>query len=322
MKNAALFLMGYLFILSVSCKKDNNSSGSGNEDVYVAGFDNGSLMYWKNGTGNFLSFAAPGYYGNALGITVNNGDVYVAGYVGDTAVYWKNGSENYLSNPDFGTAAATSITSSGSDIYIGGFGQTNSGNGLLYWKNGLQNIADSYNSTIGNTSIAVSGNDVYLAATLDLDNGIYWKNGVTTSFGIPSYAYGIAVSGTDVYVVGGGGTPITAGYWKNGTFTALPSTAETSAAYGITITGSDVYICGVDNGNAVYWKNGAENILEVGAADAIAVSGSDVYVAGYAYVPQTQYAAYWKNGVRTRFAASPPGTLATEECHAIVLVSH
>ena len=52
-----------------SCKKSSNSTGSGNVDVYVAGFDNGDLVYWKNGKENWLGTAAPGYYGSVSGIT-------------------------------------------------------------------------------------------------------------------------------------------------------------------------------------------------------------------------------------------------------------
>jgi len=39
-----------------------------------------------------------------------------------------------------------------------------------------------------------------------------------------------------------------------------------SDAYAIATSGNDVYITGVDNGNAVYWKNGTEFILGGGAA--------------------------------------------------------
>ena len=83
-----------------------------------------------------------------------------------------------------------------------------------------------------------------------------------------------------------------------------------------------MYITGVDNANAVYWKNGIEKILDIGAANAIAVSGSDIYVTGSKYASQINYAAYWKNESMVSFVASPPGTMATEEGNAITVVTH
>src|SRR5579863_1805333 len=315
--------IGFSLVFSLflnGCQKNNPSSGNGNNSVYVAGFDNGDIVYWKDGTENKLATAAPGYYGNASGIAVVSGDIYVAGYVGDTAVYWKNGKEIYLSNPDSGTAATTAITTIGGDIYIAGYGQSNTGNYAAYWKNGVRTIVFSNSNLINAVSIAVSGSDIYLTATIGNDTAAYWKNGARTTLGSHNcYAYGIAMSGGDVYVIGvDNSVPV---YWKNGTETALPYQAL-SAPYGITISGTDVYISGVDNGNAVYWKNGLEKILDVGAANAIAISNSDIYVTGSKYASQINYAVYWKNGNLVSFVGSPPGTMATEEGNAITIVTH
>jgi hypothetical protein len=107
----------------------------------------------------------------------------------------------------------------------------------------------------------------------------------------------------------------------NGTQTILST--GLSGANGITIAGTDVYIAGVDNGNAVYWKNGTEVKLEAGAANAITVSGTDVYVTGYAYSSSSiTTAAFWKNGARTSLVSSQAGTIETEEGNAIVVVNH
>jgi hypothetical protein len=302
------------------CQKNSPSTGSGNTSVYVAGFDNGDIVYWKDGKENKLATAAPGYYGNASGIAVVSGDMYVSGYVGDTAVYWKNGKEIYLSNPDSGTALTTAMTTMGSDIYIAGYGHSNIGNYAAYWKNGARTIVCSNSNLITAASIAVSGNDIYFAATIGNDTAVFWKNGTRTTLGSHySNAYGIAVSGTDVYVTGvDNGVPV---YWKNGTETALPYTAL-SGTDGITISGTDVYISGVDNGNAVYWKNGIEKILDVGAANAIAVSNSDIYVTGFKFSSQTNYATYWKNGSLVSFVGSQPGTMAREEGTAVAVVTY
>jgi hypothetical protein len=173
---------------------------------------------------------------------------------------------------------------------------------------------------INAVSIAISGTDVYVAATIGDDTAAYWKNGTRTTLGSHySYAYGIAVSNGDTYVVGvDNAVPV---YWKNGAETALPYTSL-AGCDGIFISGSDIYICGQDNGNAVYWKNGKETILDAGFANGITVSGSDVYVTGTFYASQTNYAVYWKNGTLVSFVGSPPATLATEEGNAIVVVAN
>jgi hypothetical protein len=119
----ALFLNG--------CKKNGAASGTGNTSVYIAGFDNGDIVYWKDGKENMLATAAPGYYGNASGIAVVNEDVYVAGYVGDTAVYWKNGTETAL--PYTTSAACYGMAISGADVYISGADNGNA----VYGKNGI-----------------------------------------------------------------------------------------------------------------------------------------------------------------------------------------
>jgi len=170
--------------------------------------------------------------------------------------------------------------------------------------------------------------DVYLAG-FEQGSGnslaMYWKNGVRTLLTDSTHASiasGIAVSGSDVYVVGNDVPPgqrQMATLWKNGVATALTHGAISGYASGISISGSDVYVSGgefdVDAlGNmffvAEYWKNGVPTVLSnmtAGAGtNAIFVSGTDVYVAGYQYVttqtgPTTfttnPVAMYWKNGV-------------------------
>ena len=122
-----------LLILSLSfgaCKKGGGSTSNG-ASIYIAGFDNGDIDFWKDGKKTFLSTAAPGYNGGVTGIAVVNEDVYVTGFIGDTAVYWKNGTETYLSNPDSAGAAATGIASYGNDVLASrGFG-TDSCNGPI-----------------------------------------------------------------------------------------------------------------------------------------------------------------------------------------------
>ena len=70
------------------------------------------------------------------------------------------------------------------DVYVAGFVFDNNGTIPAYWKNGRLVLIDSsdYLPTVAN-SIAVSGNDVYVAGYFDgLQSGQhigkYWKNGV------------------------------------------------------------------------------------------------------------------------------------------------
>lgn len=160
--------------------------------------------------------------------------------------------------------------------------------------------------------------DVYVAGYQSDASGkntaVYWKDGVATT--LPdnnqgSQAHAIAVSGTDVYVVGevSNGTHSVATLWKNGSPVALTDGTNNAYARGVFVAGSDVYVAGYDGRGVEYWKNGVPVVLtdgtEQAASNAIFVSGSDVYAAGYEY-QNTQIsptssivapvATYWKNG--------------------------
>ena len=146
--------------------------------------------------------------------------------------------------------------------------------------------------------------DIYVAGTMDGTGG-YWKNGTF----IPGVWGGrIAVSGSDIYLTGGGDY-----YWKNGTkipmeppFAFQPVNAELND---IVLSGSDVYVvvwehtfCQANVTRvAKYWKNGKAILLTgsntCAAARHIAASGSDVYAAGSEYNSnRKEVAKYWKNG--------------------------
>jgi hypothetical protein len=185
------------------------------------------------------------------------------------------------------------------------------------------------------TYVASTAPNVYVVGTAY--NGTnyvpaYWENGVATVLPTPTgmtsaSANGIAVSGSDVYVVGTAPYGVTetgyteAVYWLNGVATVLPSpTGMTGGgAYAIAVSGGNVYIAGFASNNttvvAAYWLNGVATALPtpIGMPDAyaraIAISGGDVYLAGYAdnnanYVPE---AVLWENGVAT-VLSKPTGT--------------
>jgi len=265
-------------------------------------------------------------------VTTAGVDVYVAGYEFDRTLivskYWKNGNPVIL-----GEGYATSITVSGSDVYVCGTGV----GGATYWKNGSPvTLGEGYAS-----SIVVSGNDVYVAGNIR-DHAVYWKNGnptylpentrpVTSIDDYPvvsteSQAYSIFISGTDIYIAGGETitkmispspnpdyiTGIAALYWKNGNPVYLIQGSYTDSkndkASSIFVAGQDVHASGLTR--ARYWKNensfylpGSNDIYT--KATSISVSEGDVYLSGTQHdggVCQASgpcrrsVAKYWKNG--------------------------
>jgi len=144
--------------------------------------------------------------------------------------------------------------------------------------------------------------------------GKYWKNGTSVSVTDGTkitYAYSMALSGSDVYLAGSeqnaSGISV-AKYWKNGVATSLSDGNRVAGVYSIVIIGNDIYAAGWEsngtNDVAKYWKNGVPNALTDGTRMAIArsifVSGNDVYVAGEEAAPNgSSEAKYWKNGVST-----------------------
>ena len=221
-KNYFLLLI-LLIIQTYSCKKsteDNSSMHIGvAPNVYVAGFENGLAVYWKNDSAVNLGGGV-----ELNGISVSGNDVYVAGtadktgFLNTVAAYWKNDSLVTLSDGS-NQISANSIFVSGNDVYVAGSEVTETGISPNYWKNGVTVILSANLSGIA-YSIYVSGNDVYVAG--NVYNGardvlVYWKNGNyvvldTTDAFLPR---SISVSGNDVYLAGYTLDGV-AEYWKNG----------------------------------------------------------------------------------------------------------
>jgi hypothetical protein len=132
----------------------------------------------------------------------------------------------------------------------------------------------------------------------------YWKDGTPNLLANFADAYGIVVSGSDVYVSGSDfvGSKITAKYWKNGNAFQLSDGSRQAYANSIAVVNGTVYASGTDGLYRCYWKNGIKIILYDGNptsdydsyAKGIAILGNDILVAGY--INTTGDALYWKNG--------------------------
>jgi hypothetical protein len=205
------------------------------DDVYVTGYSTTSrntataaAVYWKNGQlVNLTQSVAEVTAASANSIYVSGNDVYVAGIIGinyrdEYAVYWKNGVMQTITDG----YDAKLIAVSGNDVYIAG---TSLNNGDVYWKNGTE-------QTLGNAfvnAMTVYNGDVYIAGFTNYgpDQAVYWKNGTAVVLPNGSSASGIAVSGSDVYVSGNGGSN-NAVYWKNGVINILGVGGTTGIAVG------------------------------------------------------------------------------------------
>lgn len=167
------------------------------------------------------------------------------------------------------------------------------------WVDGKVLFLDNSGEESTATSVYVSGEDTYVAGSID-GFAALWKNGIATTLtdgtqtGIAKSVY---VSGNDVYVVGEehkrGSDNIqymTLTIWKNGIPTVLSKDIRSGRANAIIVSDDKVYVVGsVDNGTqtvAMLWINGEkfqlsdDKDLRPGEANGIIVSGTDVYIVG------------------------------------------
>jgi len=340
------FIVG-MAITFTACHKDNPLQPNPSQvEVYVAGWISDTPeyaseiypTYWKNGEVFRLNFdyTMPydlGKQGWANSIAVSGNDIYVAGhrkqycycvYDLTQGLYWKNGAASEFPGSGLleGYNQLGQIIISGNDVYTVVREYLASENIAQYMKNDNVVILDQGTGPDGSIaeSIAVSGNDVYVAgAAIRISRDVgplvigmakYWKNGIPVNLSDGSasaFATAIVVSGNDIYAAGvirNGVTDPGDGYtnrrgifWKNGVPSYLTDGTTDVSVNAMAISGNDVYIAGTQsdgklvNGSrasvAKYWKNGVAIILSDGSnsaeANSIAISGNDVYVAGFEY---------------------------------------
>lgn len=234
-----------------------------------------NLVYWKTGALTVLDQGAG--YSNGWeqagppgtgGLFIQGNDFYVygetfgPGYVG-VPVYWKDGgSPFHLTPTDTNSYNALSLFATGGSVYIAGETEAQpwSSNATpVYWKDGSEHALPLPSGvSVGSANgIVTSGSTTYIVGdeTAQVDyfhSGekavpLYWKDGVLQPLTLPSgdpnaIVRGLALSGTDAYVVARTGTldPNTgdlsfsashhAVYWKNGAMNILPTGQHTNAS--------------------------------------------------------------------------------------------
>ena len=156
--NAVYWLNGKMNILpKESDRAIANAIAFLGSDVYIVGFDGDEAVYWLNENRHVLSKGR--YFPQANSIVISDSDVYIAGRDDDGAVYWINGNKHILEVVDFTiSVAANSITFFGSNVYIAGIVEDDTGNVPCYWKNNQLDILPK--QKIEYSSSRVSANSI------------------------------------------------------------------------------------------------------------------------------------------------------------------
>ncbi|KPM32786.1 Putative lipoprotein [Croceitalea dokdonensis DOKDO 023] len=267
----------------------NLASGSGlankiyvtNDDVYVAGQQNGVATIWKNGIATTLTSDIS----MAHSIYVEGADVYATGYVYDDTtgfmpVLWKNGVTTTLSESiGFVNAQVLGrdVFVSGADVYVTGSILGNEQFDATVWKNSA-----TISLTVGNSfanSVYVSGNDVYVAGMEQKTSdgpttAKIWKNGEATSLtdgNTMANANSVYVIDNDVHIAGevrNGNNIWVATTWKNGIASSITGGSTNAFAKSIYVYNNVVYVVGNENYVATFWKDGVSIPLSSGRSDA------------------------------------------------------
>jgi hypothetical protein len=329
-------------ILFAACKKSSGHTAQTPQHVSIAGQNNGFATVWTDGVAAPLSTV----FSDAFVIKYYNGHLYVGGY--QLALngqiqsgYWVDGIFTQLYADPTITANIRDLTVAGSDVYVTGWIDSSFYSIPFYWKNGqritLTGGPTSYYPVVRTSGIAVSNGDVYVSGTVNTNStghsfAAYWKDGVLIPLGDSvndnSFATGIALSGSNVFVCGYGDAPSNsfATLWQNGMATTLSvDQTEITQTGGLAVSGADVYVTGtVTYGNqpytsAIYWKNGSPVFLTNGMSNAVAngifADNVDVFVAGSVVNPTgVTTASYWKDNNSVALPDSTTTSVARSVC--------
>ncbi|MBY0486060.1 MAG: hypothetical protein K2P85_02535 [Flavobacteriaceae bacterium] len=207
-KNLLKLFFSSIILLLISCSSDEIERTTFNDDVYVSGSKANHASYWINNT--FVSLTDAGFAtSSADTLIVRNNDVHILGSgnngVGKT-LYWKN---NVLTNLTDAFSTPTEIATistmdidSNNDVYFAGITQNTNVSpntyDLVYWKNGIKHIVDSFTSEpyhlIG---LKVMNTTVYITNARESGGSVisgYYING--------TYFWGINANAAEVYVYG------------------------------------------------------------------------------------------------------------------------
>ncbi len=227
--------------------------------------------------------------------TIDPYDVIAYGSYDGNAAYWHNGKLIDLGAKPGSKTFVRDGVQLGTDLYLTGYNYTEDGqaNGVVVWKNGTPTkLPLGYHTW----QIIASGSDIYVAGSGETgktdipDIAMYWKNGEPVELGtFIGDARGIAISGSDVHVVGweAKDDSVCARYWKNGKLIKLPIDMKYTYLHTIAIDGPDVYIGGYASANndndqwVKIWKNQVDQSPgNHGQVTKIVVSDGDVYTLG------------------------------------------
>jgi hypothetical protein len=175
--------------------------------------------------------------------------------------------------------ASASCVVTVASVYIAGcvWDMTGPGRYPVYWKDGTICPLGSNSDCFG-WMIAVSGTAVYVAGMKVSDSSpVWWNNGAWQLLGaLPAHTSwwytGMAISGTNVYIVGNyhTGSVDMPGYWLNGTWTPCAGAITDGQNNGVVCSGGHVYMAGTDKSASpgpqvpVYWLDGVRHVLPEG----------------------------------------------------------
>jgi len=299
--------------------KTNDGSTIGQFSSNITGLLPNTVYYFRA----YATSSIGTSYGQTLNFTTTNStststSVLVAGNICGAGFVLRDGVQTKYDDPSscINNCSITGISINGSDEYLVGY----SGNYARVWKNGIKSTLSSNFPVSVAYSIAINGNDIYIAgeefqdvssSTLnpfDALGGVsakVWKNGIATNLplsqgSIHGGAKSIFTNGSDIYVAGyeiRANGDIIAKYWKNGVGYNLVSgssgtpVVRFSMATSIFVQNADIYVGGYEQvGNNVVgkiWKNSTPTSLVNTSGDAIIrsvfVSGTNVYAVGTNY---------------------------------------